>query len=80
MKVEFDVNLEQKHIFKFNMPYPQIKCNVSKDGERIYHLPFDQQYDATVIEKDKGECYVSTVQEAEKLGFRHAMRYITERN
>lgn len=68
------------HIFKFNMPYPQIKCNVSKDGERIYHLPFDQQYDATVIEKDKGECYVSTVQEAEKLGFRHAMRYITERN
>lgn len=61
--------------FKFDKPYPQIKCNIGKDGEKIYHLPFDQQYDTTIIERHRGECFVSTVQEAEDLGFRHAMRH-----
>jgi len=27
--------------------YPMIKCNIASDGEKIYHLPFDQQYDRT---------------------------------
>jgi hypothetical protein len=48
--------------FKFDKPYPQIKCNIGKDGEKIYHLPFDQQYDTTIIERHRGECFVSTVQ------------------
>ena len=40
--------------------YPAIKCNVSqRTGEKIYHLPFDQQYDRTVIEQERNECYVS---------------------
>lgn len=57
-------------------PYPSIKCNVArKDGEKIYHLPFDQQYDTTVIEPKRGECYVETVAEAERLGFRRAFRW-----
>lgn len=31
-------------------PYPCIKCNISEStGERIYHFPFDQQYDRTII-------------------------------
>ena len=55
--------------------YPQIKCNISKDGEKIYHLPFDQQYDKIKIEKEKGECFVFTIKEAEELGFRHAMKW-----
>ena len=56
--------------------YPCIKCNVSKHtGEKIYHLPFDQQYDRTIIETDKGEHYVATVREAEAMGFRRAFRY-----
>ncbi|MBU0769637.1 MAG: restriction endonuclease [Proteobacteria bacterium] len=56
--------------------YPQIKCNISKrTGEHIYHLPFDQQYDKTLIEEEKNECYVSTVAEAEKLGYRRAYRW-----
>ena len=56
--------------------YPCIKCNISrKDGLKIYHLPFDQQYDTTVIESDRGELFVSTVQEAERLGFRRAFRW-----
>lgn len=56
-------------------PYPAIKCNVSmRDGTRIYHLPFDQQYDRTLIEF-RDECYVQTVAEAEALGFRRAYRW-----
>jgi hypothetical protein len=56
--------------------YPCIKCNVSrKDGSKIYHLPFDQQYDRTTIEEERNECYVETTAEAEALGFRRAWRW-----
>ena len=56
--------------------YPSIKCNVARrDGTKIYHLPFDQQYDRTIIEPDRGEKYVSSVREAERSGFRRAFRY-----
>jgi hypothetical protein len=55
--------------------YPRIKCNYGRDGERIYHLPFDQQYDTTLIEPEKGEAWVATVAEAERLGFRRAWRW-----
>jgi hypothetical protein len=49
--------------------YPGIKCNVARAScERIYHLPFDQQYDATVIEPERGERFVATIAEAEQLG------------
>jgi hypothetical protein len=57
-------------------PYPCIKCNVSyRTNERIYHLPFDQQYDNTTIEEERLEQYVATVKEAEALGFRRAFRW-----
>lgn len=56
--------------------YPCIKCNVSRrDETKIYHLPFDQQYDRTLIEQERNECYVTTVKEAEALGFRRAFRW-----
>lgn len=56
--------------------YPCIKCNIAgRDGEKIYHLPFDQQYDTTKIEPEKGEFYCRSVAEAEEKGFRRAMRY-----
>lgn len=55
-------------------PYPIIKCNINSRGERIYHLPYDQQYDRTTISKS-GECYVTTVKEAESLGFRRAQKH-----
>jgi hypothetical protein len=55
--------------------YPMIKCNISSaTDEKIYHLPFDQQYDNIKIDRP-GECYVKTAAEAEKLGFRRAFRY-----
>ena len=55
--------------------YPMIKCNISRTGEKIYHLPFDQQYDKTIITPADGECYALTVEEAEKKGFRRAKRW-----
>lgn len=57
--------------------YPMIKCNISAHtGEKIYHLPFDQQYDKCVITPSEGEFYASTVQEAEDAGFRRALRWL----
>src|ERR1019366_201409 len=55
--------------------YPRIKCNVGRGGERIYHLPFDQQYDSTIISPERGEAWVATTAEAEALGFRRAWRW-----
>lgn len=55
--------------------YPTIKCNINPSTkERIYHLPFDQQYDRTQVSRP-GECYVETVEEAEHRGFRRAWRH-----
>ncbi len=63
-KVQFDPN------------YPSVKCNVAlKNGEKIFHLPFDQQYDNVLIKDELLECYVKTIAEAEALGFRHAYRW-----
>lgn len=60
-------------------PYPSVKCNVAqRTGEKIFHLPFDQQYDTALIEEERLECYVETVAEAEALGFRHAKRWMGE--
>ena len=57
--------------------FPRIKCNLGKDGEKIYHLPFDQQYDVTKIDSANGdECWAFTVDEAENKGYRRAMRWM----
>ncbi len=56
--------------------YPTVKCNVAREtSEKIYHLPFDQMYDRTVIEPVRGERYVWTAAEAEGLGFRRAFKW-----
>lgn len=56
-------------------PYPMIKCHISTaSGEKIYHLPFDQMYDRTKLDK-AGEFYAMTVAEAEAKGFRRAWRW-----
>lgn len=66
------IEVHQNHKFE---EYPCIKCNVSAKGEKIYHLPFDQQYDNTRIIAGTGEFYAATVAEAEKKGFRRAYRW-----
>lgn len=57
--------------------YPCIKCNIGHDEfgkTKIYHLPFDSQYDVTKISKD-GEFYAMTVAEAETAGFRRSFKW-----
>jgi hypothetical protein len=56
--------------------YPMIKCNIN-GKDKIYHLPFDQQYDRVRIGTVPGECYVKTAAEAESKGFRRAKRWMT---
>lgn len=71
-----ELGIEVAENFKLDKNYPCIKCNISeKNGEKIYHLPFDQMYDKVLIEPEKGEFYCSTVNEAEKKGFRRALRH-----
>jgi len=60
--------------------YPLIKCNNGYDKEygyrtKIYHLPMDQQYDMTKIDKKDGDFYAFTVQEAEDKGYRRAYKW-----
>lgn len=70
------LNIKVIENYKYDRTYPCIKCNISKkDGSKIFHLPFDQQYDRVDIETKKGEKYVSSVKEAYELGFRKAMRH-----
>lgn len=53
--------------------YPAVKCNNHSEHGKIYHLPFDQQYDN--INMAKKDFYVETVSEAEGKGFRRAYRW-----
>lgn len=70
-----DLKIELKEKFKFDKSYPCIKCNINTSTkEKIYHLPFDQQYDRTKIVND-GEFYSPTVKIAEGAGFRRAFRW-----
>jgi hypothetical protein len=71
-----------KEGFQLDKSYPMIKCNINQETqEKIYHLPFDQQYDRARIIPALGECYVQSIAEAEELGFRRAWRHrITNTN
>jgi len=71
-----ELGIELVEDFKLDIDYPCIKCNISQvGGEKIYHLPFDQQYDNTKIETKKGEFYCTSTKEAEEKGFRRAFRW-----
>jgi hypothetical protein len=60
---------------EFNPAYPCIKVHVSRVGEALYHLPFDQQYDRISMNLSKGDRYVATVREARAINARRAMRF-----
>jgi hypothetical protein len=55
--------------------YPRIKCNVSANGEKIYHFPCHPYYDKIKIEPHKGEFYAKNVKEAVSAGFRRARKF-----
>lgn len=70
------LKIEVKERFGIDKSYPMIKCNINQSSkEKIYHLPFDQQYDRTKIIPEFGEFYATTVVEAERKGFRRAFRH-----
>lgn len=71
------LNIEYKHNYPTDGldSYPLIKCNIGRTGERIFHLPFDQQYDRVNINSSNGEFYAHTVQDAIDAGFRRAYRW-----
>jgi hypothetical protein len=61
--------------YPFDRNYPMIKCNLnSQTGEKIYHLPIDQQYDNVLMQNEE-RTYVKTVKEAMELGCRRAYRW-----
>jgi endonuclease YncB( thermonuclease family) len=49
-----------------------IKGNISSKGERIYHVPGGEYYDATVIDTAKGERWFCTEAEALAAGWRRS--------
>lgn len=53
-------------------PGCRIKGNVSRRGERIYHLPGDRHYDRTRIDTAAGERWFCSEAEARRAGWRHA--------
>lgn len=55
--------------------YPLVKCHTADNGEKIYHLPFDLQYDRIRNRQNGRLLYVDTVKEAEDLGYRRAYRW-----
>ena len=48
----------------------QIKGNISRDGERIYHLPGTSSYEPTVIDESNGERWFCSEAEAVAAGWR----------
>lgn len=71
----FALGIQVEENFKIEKgTFPTIKCNISREGERIYHLPFDQQFRKTKVDQE-GEFMAYTVKEAEEKGFRRAFRY-----
>ena len=51
-----------------------IKGNVNREGERIYHMPFQQFYPRTKIDESKGERWFCTEQEALEAGWRRSLK------
>ena len=55
-------------------PACAIKGNISASDARIYHLPGQRDYCATVIRAEQGERWFCTAEEAEAAGWRPAVR------
>jgi hypothetical protein len=51
-----------------------IKGNISRSGERVYHVPDGQFYDRTKIDPGAGERWFCSEEEAVAAGWRRSMR------
>ena len=56
------------------MPSCRIKGNISRSGERIYHLPGGRDYDRTKIDLSKSERWFCSEYEARKAKWRKAVQ------
>ena len=64
-----NLNIEvQEHIKIIN--YPKIKCKITENGEKLYFTPTDNYYDKLQMILSNGDLYVTTIKEAERLGFK----------
>ena len=60
-------------------PTPTLAClnvkgNITLTGERVYHLPYQAFYTATIINPSRGEALFCTEQDAIKAGFRKSLQ------
>lgn len=53
---------------------PFIKGNISSTGEKIYHIPGEQYYDKTKIDKSMGERCFFSEKSAISAGWRASLR------
>ncbi len=54
--------------------FPLVKCNVvEKNGAKVFHLPFDPNYDSAPKSGERNEGYAETVEEAVKKGYRRML-------
>lgn len=51
---------------------PTVKGNISRSGERIYHMPGQANYDTVKIDEDAGERWFITEADAVAAGWRKA--------
>lgn len=51
-----------------------IKGNISRRGDRIYHMPFQQHYGRTKVDENKGERWFCNEEEARAAGWRRALQ------
>jgi endonuclease YncB( thermonuclease family) len=51
-----------------------IKGNISRSGERIYHVPGQQHYERTRVDESSGERWFCSEEEAQAAGWRRAKR------
>ena len=64
------LNIKHRYI-KLDKNFPMIKCNINKNGKKLFFLPFDKYYDHVHVEKNKGEFYIDSIEECIKKGFKH---------
>lgn len=50
--------------------YPPVKC-VLQNGEKVYYLPFDRDFDRVHVGVYRGGCYKFTVFDAQRAGYRY---------
>lgn len=58
-------------IIKPSCAKPYVKGNINSSGDKIYHLPWDSDYNRTVINTKSGERMFCSEQGAKDAGWRH---------